>query len=63
MLTYIIFYSSINTLNVSQITSNDDYKDDNPRAQVDTAKCNYNTNKLCMKKKDPSKKVSQHLLY
>lgn len=63
MLTYIIFYSSINTLNVSQITSNDDYNDNDSRAQVYTAKCNYNANKPCVRKKDPSKKVSQHLLY
>jgi len=67
MLTYIIFYSSINTLNVNQITSNydynDNYNDNDPRAQDDTAKCNFNANKPCVRKKYPSKKVSNHLLY
>lgn len=58
MLTYIIFYSSINTLNVNQITSNYDYNDNDSRAQDDTAKCNFNANKPCVRKKDLSKKVS-----
>jgi len=49
-------------LNVSQITLNDDY-DDDPKAQFLNAKCNNCTDKPYVNKKDPKKKVSQHLPY
>ncbi|KAE9535736.1 hypothetical protein AGLY_007637 [Aphis glycines] len=54
--------NSINTLNVNQITSNFDYNDNDPRAQDDTAKCNFNANKPCVRKKDPSKKNIEILM-
>jgi len=49
-------------LNVSQITQND-YDDDDPRAQILNTKCNNCKDKRYVKKKDPKKKVSQHLPY
>lgn len=51
---YILFYSSIHVLNVSQITQNDD----NPGVQVFNAKRNNFTDKPHVKKKDLKIKVS-----
>jgi len=52
-----LFYSPIHMLNVSQITQND------PRAQDLNVNCNNHTDKNYVKKKNPKKKVSQHLPY
>lgn len=60
-LLYILFYSPMHMLKVSQITQND--YDDDPRTQILNAKCNNCIDKRYVKKKDPKKKVSQHLPY